>query len=188
MAFGAHAAQRVFDASDLLFDSVAVAQAIDRMAAQITIDWAAKDPLFLCVMNGGLIPAGLLLPHLPFPMKVDYLHASRYRERTFGDELHWKKHPENSLDGRHVILLDDILDEGHTLAAISAYCESEGVAGLATAVLVRKRHQRGLDLDADYVGLEVPDRYVFGYGMDYKGYWRNAAGIYAAPDDHEALA
>lgn len=188
MCFDAQAAGRVFAASERLFDQDQVTQAIRRMATAITADWGDKDPLFLCVMNGGLVPAGLLLPHLPFPLKVDYLHASRYRERTFGDELHWKKRPESSLEGRQVILMDDILDEGHTLAAITAYCESEGASGVATAVLVQKRHQRGLDIDADYVGLEVPDRYVFGYGMDYKGYWRNAAGIYAAPENHEDLA
>lgn len=188
MAFDAQAAQRVFAASDLLYDEHQVAAAIARMATAISRDWADRDPLFLCVMNGGLIPAGLLLPHLLFPMKIDYLHASRYRERTFGDELHWKKRPEMALAGRHVILMDDILDEGHTLAAITAYCESEGAATVTSAVLVAKQHQRGLDITADYVGLEVPDRYVFGVGMDYKGYWRNAPGIYAAPHGHEGLA
>lgn len=182
MSIDAIEAQRIYDASERLFDQQQVEAALDRMAVQISADHAHADPLLLCVMNGGLVPAGLLLPRLLFPLKLDYLHASRYRERTFGDELHWKKHQEAELDGRDVILLDDILDEGYTLAAISDYCRQANAARVTTAVLVEKRHQRGIDLSADYVGLEVPDRYVFGYGMDYKGYWRNAAGIYAAPE------
>ncbi len=188
MAFDAQAAQRVFDTATLLYDQQQVAAAISRLADALSADWAGRDPLFLCVMNGGLIPAGLLLPQLAFPMRIDYLHATRYRERTFGDELQWKKRPETVLSGREVILLDDILDEGHTLASISAYCESEGASAVTSVVLVRKRHQRGVDFDADYVGLEVPDRYVFGVGMDYKGYWRNTPAIYAAPENHEELS
>lgn len=182
MAIDAAEARRVFEASECLFTQQQVEQALDRMAAEITREHAAADPLILCVMNGGLIPAGLLLPRLQFPLKVDYLHATRYRERTFGDELHWKKHQETNLKGRDVILLDDILDEGHTLAAITEYCRGQEAARVSTAVLVEKIHDRGIGQKADYVGLEVPDRYVFGYGMDYKGYWRNAAGIYAAPE------
>lgn len=185
MPIDATEARRVLTASDLLFDQSQVESALDRMAAAISADHADNDPLLLCVMNGGLVPAGLLLPRLLFPLKLDYLHATRYRERTFGDELHWKKHQESDLAGRDVILIDDILDEGHTLAAISEHCRQQRASRVTTAVLVEKEHDRGLDLNADYVGLHVPDRYVYGYGMDYKGYWRNAPGIYAAPELEE---
>jgi hypoxanthine phosphoribosyltransferase len=135
-------------------------------------------------MNGGLLPTGLLLQRLPFPMKVDYLHATRYREKTVGSlELMWQRMPSESLSNRHVLIVDDILDEGHTLAEIIKYCQAQGPASLRSAVLAQKDHDRGVRPPLDYVGLRVPDRYVFGCGMDYKGYWRNLMGIYAVTDN-----
>ena len=169
--------------AECLHDEDAVHAAIERMAADLTNAVGRDDPLVLCVMNGGLILTGLLLPRLDFPLQLDYLHATRYRNRTFGDDLHWRKHPENALAGRTVVVIDDILDEGHTLAAILDYCRAEGAARILSAVLVEKRRPRDVDLRPDFIGLDVPDRYVFGFGMDYKGYWRNAAGIFAAADD-----
>jgi hypoxanthine phosphoribosyltransferase len=169
-------AERIYGEDEVL-------AAIERMAAELTTAVGCDDPLVLCVMNGGLILTGLLLPRLDFPLQVDYLHATRYRNRTFGDDLHWRKHPENPLAGRTVVVIDDILDEGHTLAAILDYCRAEGAARTLSAVLVEKRRPREVDLRPDFIGLEVPDRYVFGFGMDYKGYWRNAAGIFAAAED-----
>jgi len=137
----------------------------------------------LVVMNGGLIPAGLLLPRLAFPLKVDYLHATRYRERTFGTDLKWIKEAEEPLAGRHLLVIDDILDEGHTLAAILEHCRAAGAAEVLSAVLLKKEHGRSIGLEADFTGLQVPDRYLFGYGMDYGGYWRNAPGIFALKEE-----
>jgi len=178
-------AEAVFRRAERLYSPARVEAALERIAAAITQDTGGTDPILLCVMNGGLVPAGLLLPRLEFPLRVDYLHATRYRGRTYGDELEWKKHHELPLAGETVIVIDDILDEGHTLHAILEFCRNQGAGRVLGAVLVEKRHQRGLGLAADYVGLQVPDRYVFGYGMDYKGYWRNAPGIYAAASEDE---
>jgi len=172
------AAQVMRDA-DCLHDSTAVEAAFDSMAADIKRDLADKDPLVICVMNGGLVASGMLLPRLDFPLKVDYMHASRYRERTSGDELHWRVEPAQELAGRHLLVVDDILDEGYTLDAILRFCHQQSPASVRACVLVQKIHERGVRPPVDYIGLEVPDRYVFGYGMDYKGYWRNAAGIFA---------
>ncbi|WP_457673664.1 hypoxanthine-guanine phosphoribosyltransferase [Thiolapillus sp.] len=160
-----------------------VEAALDRMADEITRRAGERNPLVLAVMNGGLIPLGLLLPRLDFPLRVDYLHATRYRERTFGTDLQWKKTPECSLEGETVIIVDDILDEGHTLEAIAAYCREQGAAEVISVVLVHKLHERGNGFQADIVGLTTPDRYLFGYGMDYKGYWRNAPGIFAVEEE-----
>lgn len=165
--------------AERLYSAEAVQQAIERMAQAISSDLADRNPVLLCVMNGGLIPMGCLLPHLEFPLRVDYIHATRYRERTFGTELEWKKYHEAPLQGETVLIVDDILDEGHTLQAIVEYCVAQDAKEVRTAVLAHKLHDRGADIQADYVGLTVPDRYVFGFGMDYKGYWRNAAGIFA---------
>ncbi|MCK8516445.1 hypoxanthine-guanine phosphoribosyltransferase [Methylonatrum kenyense] len=166
----------------------AVDAALDRMADAISADYRDRMPLVLSVMIGGLVMSGRLLPRLKFPLTVDYLHASRYRGETRGGaELHWLARPTESLRDRSVLILDDILDEGHTLKGIIAFCRQQGARDVATAVLVRKRHQRRVaGLDVEYVGLEVPDRYVFGAGMDYRDYLRNLPGILAlAPDDEE---
>lgn len=172
-------AKAVMANADCIHDQAAVDAALDMMAEQIVADLADKNPVVISVMNGGLIPAGLLLPKLKFPLKLDYLHATRYREQTTGKELVWQRSPGEPLNGRHVLIVDDILDEGHTLAAIIEYCQAQEPASLRTAVLAQKEHDRGVRPPLEYVGLKVPDRYVFGCGMDYKGYWRNLPGIYA---------
>ena len=168
--------------ADCLFDRAAVEACLDRMATAINRDMAEADALILCVMNGGLVCTGALLPRLGFPLRVDYLHATRYRERTSGDALHWRVDPVQHLAGQDLLIIDDILDEGHTLEAIIQHCVAQSPASVRTAVLVQKLHDRGVRPPVDYIGLKVPDRYVFGYGMDYKGYWRNAPGIYAVAE------
>jgi hypoxanthine phosphoribosyltransferase len=130
-------------------------------------------------MSGAMIPAGILLSHLAFPRHIDYIHASRYRGETSGGELHWRVKPRYELQDRVVLIIDDILDEGLTLQAIIEDCKQLGAAEVYSAVLVKKLHQRNVGIEADFVGLEVADRYVFGFGMDYMEYLRNAPGIYA---------
>jgi hypoxanthine phosphoribosyltransferase len=171
----------VMDNADCLISHDEVERALDRMADEITRDLGDKLPVFYCVMNGGLITTGHLMPRLGFPLEVDYLHATRYRGKTRGGELFWRVSPEIPMAGRHVVIVDDILDEGATLAAILEYCREAGAQSVSTAVLVDKSHDRKAvpGLKADYCSLEVADRYVFGFGMDYKGYWRNAPGIFA---------
>jgi hypoxanthine phosphoribosyltransferase len=173
----------VLERAERLYDLRQTEEAIDRMAAVIRADLGDSDPIVLVVMNGGLIPAGHLLTRLDFPLRLDYIHATRYRERTEGGAMHWLKRPQQRLRGETVLIVDDILDEGVTLAEIVADCRREQPARLLTAVLCRKRHERHNGFVADYVGLDVADRYVFGYGMDYKGYWRNAPGIFAIAED-----
>jgi len=166
--------------ADLIFDRDAVCKAYDRMAAQITETLAGTNPVMLCVMSGGLVPAGELFTRLDFPLELDYIHATRYRGTQGGPELNWIAHPSLSLQGRSVLVVDDILDEGVTLAAILDFCGDQGAEDVHSAVLVEKLHDRKTPgLKADFIGLTVEDRYVFGCGMDYHGYWRNLAGIYA---------
>ena len=172
--------RQVADEADLLHNRTNVAQALDAMAARITERLSDAVPLVLCVMNGGLIPTGLLLDRLPFPLQLDYVHATRYQGETTGAELQWLKKPTLSLEGRTVLLVDDILDEGVTLQTLRDWCLEQNPKEVLSAVLVEKRHNRKqTPIEADFVGLTVPDRYVFGYGMDYKNHLRNAPGIYA---------
>jgi hypoxanthine phosphoribosyltransferase len=168
------------DNADCLHDASAVHQALDRMAAAITDTLEGTLPVVLCVLTGGIIPTGQLLTRLQFPLESDYLHATRYRGETSGREVRWLCEPEIELQGRTVLLVDDILDEGQTLADIVNYCEQSGAAQVYSAVLVEKLHERrAAGIRADFVGLQVEDRYVFGSGMDYKGYLRNMNGVYA---------
>ena len=170
----------VLASAEHLYNRQQVDDALDRMAKEITATMSEKAPILLCVLNGGIIPAGLLLPRLQFPLQLDTVHATRYRNKTRGGELTWVKKPSIDLQDQAVILVDDILDEGKTLAGIMDYCQQAGARELVSVALVGKRHDRKYqDIKADVLGLEVPDRYVFGCGMDYKGFLRNANGIYA---------
>lgn len=180
---GPEDAARVLRESDCIYDASAVKDALDRLADSITDAYAGLNPLLLVVMTGGFVFAGQLLTRLNFPLQVDYLHATRYRSGTRGHEVEWRVMPKIPLAGRHLLVIDDILDEGHTLHAVLASCRDEGAASVKTAVLVEKLHERKYqDIKADFCGLEVEDRYVFGYGLDYHEYLRNAPGIYAVPD------
>lgn len=167
--------------ADCLADETRIATAIAAVAERISADLRSELPLLLCVMRGGVVFTGQLLPKLRFPLDFDYVHATRYGDATQGGALDWRVLPAQSLAGRHVLLVDDILDVGTTLEAIRTHCLENGAASVRSAVLVEKQHDRKAvaSLKADYAALSVPDRYVFGYGMDYRGYWRNAPGIYA---------
>jgi hypoxanthine phosphoribosyltransferase len=166
-----------------LYDNEQVQLALDRLAEEISDTLADSNPLVITVMNGGLIPAGHLLTRLHFPLHIDYLHATRYRGKTQGGELDWTVKPQHTLSGRVVLVIDDILDEGITLKSILDYCRDQGAARVYSCVLVEKIHKRKIGCKhADFVGLQIEDVYVFGYGMDYKGYLRNAAGIYAVDE------
>ncbi len=166
----------------VLYTADEVALALQRMADEITAKLATQNPLVLCVMKGAVVFAGQLLPLLQFPLGFDYLHATRYRDQTRGGELDWKFFPENVIAGRQVLVLDDILDEGHTLAAIRDRCLAEGATGFHSAVLLEKILPQAKPVSADFVGIRVPDRYVFGCGMDVNGWWRNLPAIYALRD------
>lgn len=172
---------KIYEEADLLAGQAEVERAIDRMAAEITERLHDKRPLVLCVMNGGLIVAGQILPKLRFPLEIDYVHATRYGDNTRGSGLEWRVMPGRELAGRTVLLLDDILDEGVTLDALARHCREQGASEVFLAVLVEKLHLRKVrpGMRADFSGLDVGDRFLFGYGLDYKGYWRNAPGIYA---------
>lgn len=169
--------------AEVVHDRAALERAIRAMAERIHADYAGSVPVFLTVMHGGMPFAAQLALELGtrgLDVEFDYLHATRYRGATSGGELAWKHRPATPLSGRRVLLVDDILDEGHTMAAVGAWCREQGAADVRIAALAVKYHGRGVPgLSADYVGVEVPDRYVFGYGMDYHEQGRNLPAIYA---------
>lgn len=172
--------QTALDNADLLYRAEEVDSAITEMSIAITNELSDSNPLVLPVMIGGLILAGRLIPQLNFPLQIDYIHATRYRGATSGSELNWLKKPEKELTDRTILLIDDILDEGITLAAIIEYCQQAGAKKVLTAVLAEKKLEKTKPIEhANFTGLTVPDRYVFGYGMDYHEYHRNVPDIYA---------
>lgn len=156
---------------------------LDRLAESITEVLAERDPLVLCVMKGAVVVVGRLLPRLEFPLTLDYVHATRYQGATSGGGLEWGHRPAAAVRGRSVLVVDDILDVGITLDAVVRACREDGAAQVYSAVLVEKARAHVGDFRADFVGVRLPDRYLFGYGLDYLGYFRNADGIYAVADE-----
>ena len=170
--------------SECLISSIEVAAAYERLAAQLNLHYAGLNPIVMVVMNGGLIPAGQLLTHLTFYHRMHYIHASRYRDNEGTNELDWKFKPDVSIEGEHVLLIDDIFDEGITLKTVVEELSKEKPLSIESCVLLNKQHDRKVaDFDVDFVGIDVADRYVYGCGMDFHGYLRHLPGIYAIKED-----
>lgn len=173
--------QTMLDNATCLYDRTTIENAIDEMAKAISEKYHDKNPIVICVMTGGLHVMARLTLGLAFPVQLDYMHATRYQGKIEGGELEWKVPPRLSLENRHVIIVDDILDGGLTLASVKDYCEGKNAASVATAVMVDKDHTRepgGVE-KADFTALNIPDKFIFGYGLDYEEYMRNVDGIYA---------
>lgn len=165
--------------SSVIFASGAVEDAVTETASKLSRLLANENPLVLCVMKGGVPFTADLLMRFDFPLELDYVHVSRYRDRVRGTHVEWHGRPRTSLVERTVLIVDDVLDEGQTLVELLAWSAEQGAAHTLSAVLVAKDVARAQDARADFVALEAPDRYLYGRGMDYKGYWRNLPDIYA---------
>lgn len=172
-------ARDILASAELIHSAETVAAAVTRVAAEITEKLQDTYPLLLCVMSGGVPFAGQLMTQLTFPLDFDYLHATRYGQDTSGGALSWRAAPWTPVKGRTVLIVDDILDEGLTLAAIHERMLQLGAAACYTAVATDKLNGKKKPIHADFVALTVPDRFVFGYGMDARGAWRNLPAIYA---------
>ncbi|MDD5058574.1 MAG: hypoxanthine-guanine phosphoribosyltransferase [Sideroxydans sp.] len=175
-------AREVLASSELLFGADEVQHAVRRVANEINVAFAERHPLLLSVMGGAVVFTGQLLPMLDFPLDFDYLHVSRYGDDQQGGELHWKVAPRENVAGRVVLVVDDILDEGQTMLAIKRRVMELGAAQFYCAVFADKNIGKRKPIHADFVGMELPDRFVFGYGMDIHGAWRNLPAIYAVKE------
>ncbi len=182
-----HNIKEVFAKAECIYDLKQMEKAFDKMSREITDKLQDENPLVLCVMVGALIPAGHLLTRLHFPLEVDYIHATRYRGTIRGGDLHWLVEPRKSLKDRTILIIDDIMDGGLTLAAIIDYCNQLGAKAVYTAVMVNKIRQRepNVHFEPDFVGVTTEDRYLVGFGLDYEEYLRNAPGIYAIAEEHQ---
>ena len=175
-------ARRILAGADLIVPASEVSRAVSRLAQEISQRLSSEFPLVLCVMRGGVIFAGQLLLQLRFPLEVDYLDVTRYGSATQGGALEWKVTPGTAVAGRVVLVVDDILDEGTTLAAIRDKVRAAGANAFYSAVFAEKNTGKAKPVEADFVGVKVPNRYVFGFGMDVRGAWRNLPEIYALAD------
>ena len=172
-------ARKVFEEADLVCSAEESALAVRRVAGEITARLADANPLVLAVMGGAVVFTGQLLPQLGFPLDFDYLHVTRYGDVTTGGQLAWIVEPRADVTGRVVLVVDDILDEGVTLAAITQRLREQGAREVLSAVFADKNLGRSKPITADFVGVHLPNRYVFGFGMDVKGAWRNLPAVYA---------
>ena len=173
------AAWSFLENSDPVASAQEVEGAIARLADEISTQLGKAYPMILVVMGGAVVFAGQLLPRLRFPMDFDYVHVTRYGAATEGSRIEWRVAPPAGVRGRAVLVLDDILDGGHTMLAVREELLALGAASVQCAVLVEKILSRPKPIRADFVGLRIPDRFVFGCGMDAKGYWRNLPEIRA---------
>ena len=179
-------ARQILKSAELIHSAAAVDAAIARVAAEIGARLKDQFPLVLSVMGGAVVFTGRLLPLLDFPLDFDYIHASRYGDATSGGKIHWKVEPKSNVSGRVVLVLDDILDQGETMLAIHERVLGLGAAAFHCAVLTDKVKNAPKPIRAEFIGLSVPDRFVFGCGMDAYGVWRNLPAIYALRQDAQA--
>lgn len=172
-------ANQLLDEAEEIFSASAISKTVKQLAIEITEILSDQNPVVLCIMNGGLVFTGQLLPQLKFPLNLDYLHVTRYNNTIQGGQIDWKMAPQQSLEGRVVLVLDDVLDEGITLASIREKVMDRGAKSFYSAVLADKDIGKPKPFQADFIGLTLPNRYVFGFGMDIHGIWRNLPAIYA---------
>ena len=178
-------ARDILSSAELVCDATQVDAAVSRLAAELNAALASDNPLVMVVMRGAVVFAGQLLPQLNFPLDVDSINATRYGDATRGGESGFRAMPVSNEAGRLVLLVDDILDEGITLHAIRDKLLSMGARKIMIAVMADKQTGKVKPIAADFTGVTLPDRYVFGFGMDVHGYWRNLPSIYAMKQTQE---
>ena len=173
--------KEIEERSTILFNENEISSAIDKISVKMNKELKGKSPLFLCVMSGALIFTGHLITKLSFYLEIDYIHVSRYRGEIHAKELHWFAEPSVSIKGRNIVVIDDILDSGLTLAGIKDYCIQKGAKSILTAVLIDKKcnREKGGVEKADFFGTKAPNKFLVGYGLDYKGFLRNLPNIYS---------
>lgn len=175
--------KNILNQAEKLYSSDEIDAAIDRMAGEITDELSDKNPIFLCVLNGSIVPMGKIIPKLDFPLQTDYIRATRYSGKINGNNLRILAEPESSFKDRYVVIVEDIVDTGKTIKGVVDYCYGLGAKKVYTATMIDKsenRHEEGLQ-EVDFVGLNIPNKFIIGYGLDYEEYFRNLDGIYVMP-------
>ncbi len=183
MILSGQEAHSILAQAEMIRSADEVQAAVRRVAHAINTTLADQHPLVLSVMGGAVVFTGQLLPMLDFPLEFDFLHVSRYGSAKLGGELHWRVAPRENVKGKVVLVLDDILDEGETMHAIKQRVLELGASKFYCAVFTDKKLDKEKPVRADFIGMELPNRFVFGYGMDIHGAWRNLPAIYALKEN-----
>jgi hypoxanthine phosphoribosyltransferase len=172
--------REILNGSTVLADKLEVEAAVNRMAEAINAHYGEQEIILLIVMTGAVMPAAWLASKLHMPVRMDFVHATRYAGQTEGGEIEFRVPPRLNLEGQDVLIIDDIYDIGLTLQTIERYCKSRSVRSVKSAVLVRKIHDRETTPDQpQFIGMEVEDKYLFGCGMDAYEHWRHLDEIRA---------
>jgi hypoxanthine phosphoribosyltransferase len=161
------------DIERVLFDGPAIHKRLDEMAAQITADYSDRELTVIAILTGSLMFMSDLLRRIPLPLKLDCLSVVSYhgKTQTSGDVVFKLAVPD--VGGRDVLILDDILDTGYTLAAVRKKLETAKPRSIRICVLLSKRKRGARNVDADYIGFEIDDEFVVGYGLDFMERYRN---------------
>lgn len=180
--------RQITSRSRCVYSKADIETALDRMAHEITAQLAGSNPIILSVMIGGIIPTGHLVTRLDFPLQMDYVHVTRYGRDLRGGDLHWLVTPRISLKDRHILIVEDVLDGGLTLASIVDYCHKQGAASVRTAVVVDKQREReeGALQQADFTGLSIENKFLYGFGLDVEGYLRNVFSVNTVAKEDDA--
>jgi hypoxanthine phosphoribosyltransferase len=162
------------DLERVLFDEPAIHRRLDDIAAQISNDYCDCELTVIAVLHGSLMFVADLLRRIPVPLKLDCLSVASYHEKAQSSgEVVFKQTTLPDIRDRDILVLDDILDSGFTLAAVRETLETVKPHSIRICVLLRKKKQRAREVEADYVGFEIEDEFVVGYGLDFKGRYRN---------------
>jgi hypoxanthine phosphoribosyltransferase len=185
-------ARELLSRAEELVSADTVQAAVSNVAAVLNqrfdTDATGEFPLVLGVMGGAVVFTGHLLPQLSFPLEFDYIHVTRYGDQDRGGEVVWKVIPRQNVAGRTIIVVDDILDEGETLAHVKQRLLDMGAAEVILAVFADKDLGKQKPVQADIVGLTIPNKFVVGFGMDAHGYWRNLPGLWVIKDQDKQVA
>ncbi len=162
------------DLDRVLFEEPAIHRRLDQIAAQISKDYRDRELTVIAVLNGSLIFIADLLRRIPLPLKLDCLSVASYHGKAqTSQEVIFKQVGLPDVADRNILLLDDILDSGHTLAAIREKLKTANPRSIRICVLLSKKKERTRQVDADYVGFEIEDEFVVGYGLDFMEQYRN---------------
>ena len=166
------------DLERVLFDEQAIHRRLDQIAAQISNDYRDRELTVIAVLNGSLVFMADLMRRIQLPLRLDCLSVASYHDKAqTSGEVIFKQIALPDVQDRHILILDDILDSGHTLAAIREKLETAGPRSIKVCVLLSKKKTRARAVDADYLGFEIEDEFVVGYGLDYDERYRNLPSI-----------
>jgi hypoxanthine phosphoribosyltransferase len=171
------------DIRKILFHESTILSRLDELAHEITVDYQGKDLTVIAILNGSFIFMADLLRRVPLPLQVDCLSVSSYHGTKTTGTVNFRQSQLADLRDRHVLILDDILDSGHTLHAIRERLSSGGALSIRTCVLLRKRVEREQEIHADYVAFDIPNEFVVGYGLDYNENYRNLPFVGVLTDE-----